>query len=60
MQTEEKKISNWGGPMKKHDDKDHQDKEGMYTDLKSLLGDSERKFTNMFALQDYFDVGEDL
>ena len=59
VQTEEKTSSNWGGPRKKKDIKDHLDKEGMHADLNSLPNDPERNVTNMFALQDYFDANED-
>ena len=56
MQTEEKTSSNWGGPREKLDVKDRLDKEGVHVDLTSLLNDPERNITNMFALQDYFNV----
>ena len=48
-----------GGLREKQDAKDHLDKEGIHTDLKSLLDDPERNVTNMFSLQDYFDTDKD-
>ena len=60
VQTEEKTSSNWGGSREKLDVKDHLDKKGLHADPKSLLNNPERNVTNMFALQNYFDVDEDL